>query len=171
VGLLGDARWEELTQKWERTDAEIERLSATRLAPSDEVNRALSVADAEPICEHTTLAAMLRRRNVTYELIKSLSPHEGAGQELNESETSHISAELRYAGYIEKEKRTASRMGNMDNVLIPVQFDYNGVKGMRAESLQKLIHFRPRSLGQALRISGVTPADVQLLSIAIKANR
>ena len=65
----------------------------------------------------------------------------------------------------------ASRMDSMDSVLIPERFDYEGVKGMRTESRVKLSRFRPRSLGQALRISGVTPADVQLLSVAIKVWR
>lgn len=168
VGLIDDARWEELTRRWELADAEIERLKSVRLAPSDEVNSVLSTAEAEPLTESTTLAAMLRRRNVTYGLIESLLPPE---KKLGEDEAFHVETELRYVGYIEKEKRTASRMENMDNVLIPEQFDYGAVKGMRAESSQKLQRFRPRSLGQALRISGVTPADVQLLWVAIKLSR
>jgi len=170
VGLIDDARWEKVTRSWERTDAEKERLSATRLAPSDDVNRVLNVAGVEPISEFTTLSAMLRRKNVTYELIEFLSPP-GPGQILDEDEAFHVSTELRYAGYIEKEERIAVRMEGMDNFLIPEWFDYNTVKGIRAESRQKLLSFRPRSLGQALRISGVTPADVQLLSVAIKAGR
>ena len=88
---------------------------------------------------------MLRRRNVTYSLIESLSPPD---QKLDEDEAFHVETELRYAGYIEKERRTASRMGNMDNVLIPELFDYDAVKDMRAECRQKLLRFRPRSLGK-----------------------
>jgi len=168
VGLIGDARWEALTRKWEREDAEIERLSNTRLAASDEINKILFEAGAEPIYEHTLLAAMLRRKNVTYEMIEALLPPE---KKLYEDEAFHVETELRYAGYIEKEKRTASRMESMDNIFIPEQFDYDGVKGMRSESRQKLLRFQPRSLGQALRISGVTPADVQLLWVAIKMSR
>jgi len=171
VGLINDARWEVLTRKWRRCDAEIERLTAIRLPTSDEVNSALTEAGAEPICEHTTLAAMLRRKNVTYQLVETLSPPEKNGEKLDEDEAFHVETELRYAGYIEKEKRTAARLESMDNVRIPERFDYDGVKGMRAESRQKLLRFRPRSLGQALRISGVTPADVQLLWVAIKLSR
>ncbi|MDR1621041.1 MAG: tRNA uridine-5-carboxymethylaminomethyl(34) synthesis enzyme MnmG [Synergistaceae bacterium] len=166
VGLIGDGRWETLTRRWERADEEIQRLRTTRLAPSQEVNRALEKEGAEPLSEHTTLAAMLRRKNVTYRLLKSLSPPDCP---LDEDEVFHTETELRYAGYIEKEERTASRMKDMDNVLIPEGFDYDGIKGMLTESRQKLSRFRPRSLGQALRISGVTPADVQLLAVAIKA--
>ncbi|MCL2009901.1 MAG: tRNA uridine-5-carboxymethylaminomethyl(34) synthesis enzyme MnmG [Synergistaceae bacterium] len=168
VGLIDDARWEKLTRKWELADSEIERLKNSRLPPSDDVNHVLNVAGAEPLGESITLAAMLRRRNVTYELIESLSP---PFKKLDGDEAFHVETELRYAGYIEKERRTASRLGNMDNVLIPERFDYDAVKVMRAESRQKLTRFRPRSLGQALRISGVTPADVQLLWVAIKLSR
>ncbi|MDR1979602.1 MAG: tRNA uridine-5-carboxymethylaminomethyl(34) synthesis enzyme MnmG [Synergistaceae bacterium] len=168
IGLIDDARWEALTRRWARADSEIERLRTTRLAPSEEVNRALEEAGATPLTEHTPLAAMLRRKNVTYRLLEALSPPD---QPLGEDEAFHAETELRYAGYIEKEERMASRMKDMDNVLIPERFDYNGLKGMLAESRQKLLRFRPRSLGQALRISGVTPADVQLLAVAIKAHR
>jgi tRNA uridine 5-carboxymethylaminomethyl modification enzyme len=168
VGLIDDSRWETLTRRWEHADGEIQRLRRTRLAPSEEVNRALEEAEAEPLSEHTTLAAMLRRRNVTYKLLTSFSPPDFP---LDEDEAFHTETELRYAGYIEKEERVASRMKDMDNVSIPERFDYDGVKGLLTESRQKLLRFRPRSLGQALRISGVTPADVQLLAVAIKARR
>ena len=79
-----------------------------------------------------------------------------------------METELRYAGYLEKEARVAARMANLDGALIPEGFDYASVSGLSAEGRQKLAHFRPRSLGQALRISGVTPTDVQLLSVGIR---
>jgi tRNA uridine 5-carboxymethylaminomethyl modification enzyme len=168
VGLIDDARWEELTLRWERADREIERLKSTRLAPTEAVNRMLEAGGTEPLSEHTTLAALLRRGNVDYPLIESLSPPE---DHLEEEEAFHVETELRYVGYIEKQERVVSRMRDMDNVLIPEGFEYDKIKGMLAESRQKLSRFRPRSLGQALRISGVTPADVQLLAVSIKARR
>ncbi|MDR2179707.1 MAG: tRNA uridine-5-carboxymethylaminomethyl(34) synthesis enzyme MnmG [Synergistaceae bacterium] len=168
VGLIDDVRWDALTRRWECADAEIERFRTTKLAPSEETNRALAEAEVAPLKEHTSLAGMLRRRNVTYGLLASLVPLD---RPLSGDEAFHVETELRYAGYIEQEERIASRMKGMDNVLIPESFDYNEVKGMLAESRQKLLRFRPRSLGQALRISGVTPADVQLLAVTIKARR
>ena len=75
---------------------------------------------------------------------------------------------LRYAGYLEKEARLAERMAGLDGVLVPDGFDYIAVKGLSSEGRQKLLRFRPRSLGAALRISGVTPADVQLLSVVVR---
>ena len=171
VGLIDDARWEVLTRRWERTDAEINRFARTRLAPSAENNHTLEEAGAAPVSEHTTFSTMLRRRNVTYRLLRSLETQSYPGEDLTEEEIFHVETELRYAGYIEKQERMAARMADMDSVLIPEDFDYDGVKGMLAESRQKLLRFRPRSLGSALRVSGVTPTDVQLLAVALKAGR
>jgi len=174
AGLIDDARWEALTRRWKRVDAELVRLSETRLAPSEEVNRLLAEAGAEPLNESVTLASMLRRRNVTLSLLESLTPEDSRSGEIDEldgDDVFHVETELHYAGYIEKQERMAARMASLDSVLIPAEFDYDGVKSLLAESRQKLSRFRPRSLGQALRISGVTPADVQLLAVAIKVHR
>ncbi len=165
VGLIDDARWEVLTRRWARTDAELARLHAVRIFPSVEVNRALEAAGADPLAEPATGAALLRRKNVTYRLVESLIPPETP---LDDDGAFHVETGLRYAGYIGKQERMAARMEGMDHALIPEDFDYDGVKGMLAESRQKLKHFRPRSLGQALRLSGVTPADVQLLAVTLK---
>ncbi|MDR2529667.1 MAG: tRNA uridine-5-carboxymethylaminomethyl(34) synthesis enzyme MnmG [Synergistaceae bacterium] len=168
VGLIDDVRWEALQRRWERSNAEIARLRASRLAPEEKVNRRLAEAGVESISEQTPLAAMLRRRGVTYRLIETLAPPVDI---LDEDEAFHVETEMRYEGYIEKERRVAARMEDMDGVLIPKGFDYETVKGLLTESRQKLSRFRPRSLGQALRVSGVTPADVQLLSVALKVWR
>jgi tRNA uridine 5-carboxymethylaminomethyl modification enzyme len=182
VGLINDARWEEAVRRWEREDKEIGRLERTRLTPTEEVNRILEEAGAVPLSEPVTLAAMLRRKNVTYDLLKVLRSGfqraagllAGFGAEpqgiapLSGDEAFCVETALRYAGYIDKQERVAARMADMDGALIPEKFDYEGVGGLLAESRQKLLRFRPRSLGQALRISGVTPADVELLSVAIR---
>jgi tRNA uridine 5-carboxymethylaminomethyl modification enzyme len=175
VGLIDDARWEEAARRWEREDAETARLEQTRLVPTEEVNRILEEAGAVPLDGPVALAAMLRRKNVTYSLLKNLeSALAGAksaaepGEPLGEDEAFCVETALRYAGYVEKQERVAARMAGMDNVQIPEKFDYESIGGLLAESRQKLVRFRPRSLGQALRISGVTPADVELLSVAIR---
>ncbi|MDR1875968.1 MAG: tRNA uridine-5-carboxymethylaminomethyl(34) synthesis enzyme MnmG [Synergistaceae bacterium] len=184
VGLIDDARWEVLTRRWERADAEMKRLLETRLVPA-EVNPLLTDVEVDPLSEPVTAAAMLRRRNVTWDLVQSLVKGDSQGSvtlgsvtlepgrspELDGDGALHVETELRYAGYIGQQERMAARMASLDNVLIPAEFDYDRVKSLLAESRQKLSRFRPRSLGQALRISGVTPSDVQLLSVAIKAAR
>ena len=86
---------------------------------------------------------------------------------LSDEEKAHVEIELRYKGYIDRENRNADKMKNFDRVKIPEGFDYDSVKGLRAECLQKFKHYRPDTLGQALRISGITPVDVMLVSVII----
>ena len=114
-----------------------------------------------------TLADYMKHRGVTYELAEKLSP---SLLELTREERAHIETEVRYTGYLERENRVAARMKNLDGAKIPDDFDYDSVKGLRAESLQKLKRYRPESLGHALRISGVTPVDVQLISVILSRN-
>ncbi|MBQ6001256.1 MAG: tRNA uridine-5-carboxymethylaminomethyl(34) synthesis enzyme MnmG, partial [Synergistaceae bacterium] len=121
---------------------------------------------AEILTETMTLSEYLKHRGVTYELVERLSP---SPENLTREEKAHIETELRYTGYLERENRVAERMKNLDGAKIPADFDYDSVKGLRAESLQKLKHYRPESLGHALRISGVTPVDVQLISVILSS--
>ncbi|MBQ9564187.1 MAG: tRNA uridine-5-carboxymethylaminomethyl(34) synthesis enzyme MnmG [Synergistaceae bacterium] len=165
AGLIDDARWEELNRRWEAEDKEMERLKAARLVPSERVEALCRREGAEVLAEPMTAAEFLRHRGVSYGLIAALTPPEVL---LDAEAASRVETELRYAGYIEKEARVAERMSEMDGVLIPPDFDYHSITGMSAESRQKLSRFRPRSLGQALRVSGVTPADVQLLSVLLR---
>ncbi|MBQ7154614.1 MAG: tRNA uridine-5-carboxymethylaminomethyl(34) synthesis enzyme MnmG [Synergistaceae bacterium] len=164
IGLIDDSRWSELEASFARENRETERLNREKVRPSDEVNALCEEYGAEIPGEVMTLAEFLKHRGVSYELVARLSPPE---EELSADERAHVETELRYAGYLEREARTASRMKDFDGAKIPDGFDYDSVKGLRAESLQKLKHYRPESLGQALRISGVTPVDVQLLSVML----
>ncbi len=168
LGLIGDARYAELERRWEREDREIARLEAVRILPSDGTDRLSLELGAEPPRETVTAAAYLRRRGVTYALIEALVPPE---RPLDPDEAFYVETSLRYAGYLEKEARLAERMAGMDGVRIPDGFDYEAVAGLSSEGRQKLLRFRPRSLGGALRISGVTPADVQLLAVVVGRTR
>jgi tRNA uridine 5-carboxymethylaminomethyl modification enzyme len=164
AGLIGDSRWAELEAGCAREERETERLKSTKLRPSPEVNALCEEYGAEIPGEAMTLAEFMKHRGVSYELVARLS---SPNEELSPDERAHVEAELRYAGYLERENRVAARMKDFDGAKIPEGFDYDSVKGLRAESLQKLKHYRPESLGQALRISGVTPVDVQLISVML----
>lgn len=164
VGLIDDSRWAELEAGFAREDKELQRLSTEKVRPSPEVNSLCEEYEAEIPSETMTLAEFLKHRGVSYKLVEKLSPSTEA---LSPEEKAHVETELRYAGYLEREARVAERMKGFDGAKIPENFDYDSVKGLRAECLQKLKHFRPESLGQALRISGVTPVDVQLISVMI----
>ena len=164
AGLIDDVRWSVLEQRFEREEAEISRLKSTKISPSDEIERLCAEHDAEILSQTMTLSDFLKHRGVTYELVSKISP---SSISLTREEISHIETEMRYTGYLEREERVAERMKNLDGAKIPDDFDYDSVKGLRAESLQKLKRYRPESLGSALRISGVTPVDVQLISVIL----
>ena len=169
LGLLSPEHWAKLERRWECEDREIARLESVRIVPSEETDRLCEAFGAEPPREPLTAAAFLRHRGATYPLVEKLigepAPH---GSALEPDSEFYVETSLRYAGYLEKEARLAERMAGLDGVLVPDEFDYSAVKGLSSEGRQKLLRFRPRSLGAALRISGVTPADVQLLSVVVR---
>lgn len=167
VGLIDDSRWAFLEEKFSREERETNRLKNERVKPSAELEELCKEYDAEVISEAMTLAEFLRHRGMNYELIEKISP---SHEKLTREEIAHIETELRYTGYLEREARVAERMKNFDSAKIPDNFDYDSVKGLRAECLQKLKHYRPETLGQALRISGITPVDVQLISVILARN-
>ena len=167
IGLIDDSRWEVLQERFAREDRETQRLMTERLRPSSEVAELCSEYDAEVPSEPMSLAEFLKHRGVNYELVSRISP---SPENLTREEIAHIETELRYTGYLEREARVAERMKSFDGAKIPEGFDYDSVKGLRAECLQKLKHYRPETLGQALRISGVTPVDVQLISVILARN-
>ncbi|MBQ7544188.1 MAG: tRNA uridine-5-carboxymethylaminomethyl(34) synthesis enzyme MnmG [Synergistaceae bacterium] len=164
AGLIDDGHWRMLVERFAREERETARLKAEKIRPSAETSRLCGEYGAEDVAETMTLAEFLKHRGVSYALVSELSP---SPEELSLEETAHVETELRYTGYLEREARVAERMKGFDAARIPEGFDYDAVKGLRAESLQKLKHYRPESLGQALRISGVTPVDVQLISVLL----
>ena len=167
VGLIDGERWEALQERFAREEKETQRLRAERVLPSAEVAELCGKYDAEVPAETMSLAEFLKHRGVNYELVSRISP---SPENLTREEIAHIETELRYTGYLEREARVAERMKSFDGAKIPEGFDYDSVKGLRAECLQKLKHYRPETLGQALRISGVTPVDVQLISVILARN-
>ncbi len=167
AGLIDDSKWAFIEKKFDNENNEISRLKSTKISPSKEIEDLCNEYEAEILTETMTLAEFLRHRGVKYELIEKISPSEIS---LTRDEISYIETELRYTGYLEREARVAERMKNLDNAKIPDDFDYDSVKGLRGECLQKLKHFKPDSLGHALRISGVTPVDVQLISVILARN-
>lgn len=167
AGLIDDERWAVLEARFAREEAEVSRLKAENVKPSPETGRLCLEHGAEIPDQTMSLAEFLKHRGVSYDLCAEISP---SPYDLGPEEIAHIETELRYTGYLEREARAAERMKSLDNAKIPQDFDYDSVKGLRTESLQKLKHYKPESLGHALRISGVTPVDVQLISVIMARN-
>ena len=166
LGLIDDASWRVLEARWEATDAERIRLSRVRVFPTPRNNARLEAAGTVPLEVPVMAEEILKRPEVSWgvlqdllEVPSTLAPAEAAGLE----------TEIKYAGYIDREHRVVERLSRTENVRIPDGFDYVAVPGLSSESRAKLALARPLTLGQAGRISGVTPADVQILWVAVKS--
>lgn len=168
LGLIDDDRWSSLLKLWDSLDKEVDRMERVRISPDDSINSDLRSIGEPPIDRSVTAGDLLRRPNVTYDLI---SRHVESQETLDRSVTRRVEIEVKYAGYVARQRRTVAKIEGMESLTIPDDFDYRSLKGMLAESLEKLESIRPRTLGQAGRISGVTPTDLQLLSLALSVRR
>ncbi len=145
---------------------EAERLENAKISPSEGLNAALSALGSAPLSETVTAADLLRRPRVPYSLVEkfSPSPEPPMGEEVQALEV-----EVKYEGYIERQHRQVARLSRMEEVRLPCDLDYSSISGLLAESRQKLEALRPLTLGQAGRISGVTPTDIHLLSVYLNS--
>jgi len=166
LGLVDDGRWAAFCRKRDAIDQERERLRSTWVNP-----RILPVADAQRVLgkalerEHT-LEDLLRRPGVSYEALLSLP---GAGQPVEDARViEQVEIQAKYAGYIERQKEEVARHLHHENLPLPADLDYGTVRGLSIEVQQKLAQHRPETLGQASRISGVTPAAISLLMVHLK---
>lgn len=160
LGLVSSDQFDRLQRRWEREDAEIERLNVTHLPPVV-VNPALAAAKSAPVDHGVSAAELLRRPEMDYGRVAALLP----GPPLCGEAASDVETAVKYQGYIERQRRAVERMLRLENMKIPPDFDYSELTGLLTESREKLELVRPATLGQAGRISGVTPTDLQYLSV------
>lgn len=172
LGCVGDAQWAMFETKREAVARELERLRSTWVSP-----RILAEAEAERVLgkgieREYALADLLRRPNVSYETLMSLKGIEGqdlGGPGVAEPAVrEQVEIQLKYAGYIDRQAKEVERHDHYENLKLPDTFDYMEVKGLSFEVKQKLTKQRPETLGQASRISGVTPAAISLLLVHLK---
>ncbi len=169
LGLIDDDRWNQIQKKWNVVDQEIERLSQIRITPSSEVNGWLNSIGSSPLEERVRAKDLLCRPEVTYGGLQPFLP--ALDYTLTDEEAQSLTIEIKYAGYIERQKRQVLRLHKGEKIYIPDDFSYDEVPGLLAESRQKLEKIKPQNLAQASRISGVTPADIQLLSVYLETRR
>ncbi|WRS26774.1 tRNA uridine-5-carboxymethylaminomethyl(34) synthesis enzyme MnmG [Oscillospiraceae bacterium MB08-C2-2] len=162
LGLIDDIRWEMFHVKQAHKEQEIRRLEQTTVAPSPELNKMLEERETSPISTGAKLADLLRRPQVSYE---DLEPFDRERKSLAPGASEQAEIEIKYAGYIQKQKAQVEQMQRLEKVPLPIGLDYSQVGGIRLEAREKLGRIQPVSLGQASRISGVTPADVAVLHI------
>lgn len=178
VGLISDERWEAFQAKQARIQGEIQRLEQTRLSPKDPKIQAFFLARDYGLPEGgLSLADLLKRPEINYQELAALDPDRpricypaqaGPGENfLTPVDCYNVQVQIKYQGYIKLEEERIQRFHKLEKRLIPEDFDYQGLKGLRLEARQKLSQLRPRSVGQAARISGISPADASVLLLAI----
>jgi tRNA uridine 5-carboxymethylaminomethyl modification enzyme len=165
VGLLPRERYEAVEQKRKAIEDELMRLKETWLSPSEEVNKELQARGLDFLNDGVNALQLLRRPEVTYELLQTLIPSDLA---LASEIIEQVTIEAKYAGYIEKQRREVERMKRLEERPIPPDFDYEIAVGLSNEAREKLHRFRPATVGQATRISGVNPADISVLLVYLE---
>jgi tRNA uridine 5-carboxymethylaminomethyl modification enzyme len=172
LGCVGDAQWQAFERKREAVARELERLKSTWVNP-----RMISEAEAQRVLgqgmeREYALADLLRRPNVDYAALVSLQAEDGRlfgpEQDLAPAEKEQVEIQIKYAGYIERQAREVERHDYYENLKLPAELDYMQVAALSMEVRQKLSRHRPETLGQASRISGVTPAAISLLLVHLK---
>ncbi len=168
VGLISEERYQKFLKKRDAIETEIKRLNATVIPPSDEVRAFLKEHNSSDITTGIRLAELLRRPEFTYD---SLAPVDLERPKLHPLEAEQAEIQIKYEGYINRQLRQVEAFRKMEDKLLPEDLDYNQIEGLRLEARQKLSKIRPRSMGQAGRISGVSPADVSVLLIYLEQHK
>ena len=165
LGLVSDEQYRAVEEKYAHVDREIRRLSATGVAPSQALNDMLATRNESPAKDGARLGDLLRRPRVTY---ADLAPFDPQRPPLTGAEQEQVEIALKYEGYIQRQNRAVEEFRRMEGHVLPDGLDYNAIQGLRLEARQKLSQIRPLNLGQASRISGVSPADIAALMIALE---
>ena len=162
VGLLPEARYQEMLKKYELVETEKQRLLKTNVAPSDAFNKFLTEHETAPLSTGCKLADLIRRPQLNYALLKPFD-EERPDYPLEIGE--QVEIQLKYEGYIEKQMAQIARMRKLEEKSLPETVDYTQIRGLRLEAAEKLNAHRPANIGQASRISGVSPADISVLLV------
>ncbi|MBP1153257.1 MULTISPECIES: tRNA uridine-5-carboxymethylaminomethyl(34) synthesis enzyme MnmG [unclassified Paenibacillus] len=165
IGLISKTRYEQFQEKVMRVEEEIGRLKTTKVKPTPEVQQLLSSLGSSELNNSVDMLSLLRRPEVSYEHLHSLSP---APYQLTDEMKEQVEIQVKYSGYIEKQLAHVERLRKMEKKRIPDDIIYEEIHGIATEAKQKLAKIRPISIGQASRISGVTPADISILLVHLE---
>jgi len=167
IGLVPSERLKQVEEKYEAVRKEMRRLEAKGVPASDALNEMLASKDSTPVANSARLADLLRRPQVTYE---DIAPFDEDRPELPLAVTEEVEIQIKYAGYLERQRKHVEEFKKEESRLLPSDIDYDSIGGLRLEARQKLGEIRPLSIGQAGRISGVSPADIAVLLIYLEQN-
>ena len=165
LGLVSRAQYDKVVEKYEAVDREVRRLERTGTPPSAELNRLLEERGEPPVKDGARLSDLLRRPRLSY---ADLTPFDPERPALPPAIVSEVEITIKYAGYIDRQLRQVEEVRRLEERPLPPELDYLSIQGLRLEARQKLAEIRPRNLGQASRVSGVSPADVAVLMVYLK---
>ncbi len=168
IGLISDERFECLQDKINQIDGEIKRLWKINIAPSAELNSYLEKQGTDPINNGIKLAQLIRRPQLSYDGLAFIDPDR---MELSDEVREQVDLQIKYEGYIKIQLEQVEAMRKLEARKIPENIDYDKIKSLRLEATEKLKKIRPLSVGQASRISGVNPADINVLLVWLEQNK
>lgn len=166
IGLIDEKRYQKLLEKEKMIQEEIKRAEHTNIGTSKEVQDLLKSCGSTPLTSGTTLAELIRRPELSYEI---LAPIDRQRKELPYDVIEQVNINIKYDGYIKRQQRQVEQFKKLEKKLIPADIDYNEIQSLRIEAKQKLTEMRPASIGQASRISGVSPADISVLLVYLES--
>lgn len=166
LGLISDQRWEKFQRKQEQMAAELKRVQSTNLPPSEELNQILVSRGTSPLSTGAKLSDLLKRPQITYQ---DLTPVDRDRPEYPSAVFENVEIELKYEGYIKRQLADIEEARRLERKRFPEDVDYSQIKGLRLEAGEKLNKVKPENIGQAGRISGVSPADISVLLIWLAA--
>lgn len=168
AGLVSDDRWMRFETRVRQIQEEKKRLESIIVTGKADNNERMYELESTEIKKATSLCDLIKRPELSYDLIAVFDPDRPV---LPKDVCEEINVQIKYEGYIKKEQEKIAQFRKLEKRLIPDDIDYSSIKGLRIEARQKLIRFRPHSLGQASRISGVSPADINVLQIYLETRR
>ena len=168
VGLVSQKEMDALENKEAAISAEIERFRKTVVPPSPEVNHFLEENGSTPLTGGASLSELIKRPELDYDKLAAIDTNRAP---LPRAVCEQVSIEIKYEGYIARQRKQVEQFKKLEKRLIPEDFDFEKVGSLRIEARQKLVRFRPSSIGQASRIAGVTPADITMLLVSLEQTR
>lgn len=168
VGLISDERYKKFLNKKENIRKEVERLKRTVVKPSEQVNQLLIKNGTTPLSTGTKMSELLKRTELNYEKLALIDEDR---PELTLQEKEEVEIQVKYEGYIKMQEAQVEKFKKLEMKLLPENINYEEIEGLSLEARQKLNKFKPRSIGQASRISGVSPADISVLLIYLQINK
>ncbi len=168
IGLISEERYNKFLEKQELKKAEIKRLKATVISPTEQVNKILVSRETSEITTGVRLIELMKRPQLGYDILEEIDT---TRPQLDRNIFEQVEVEVKYEGYIQKQLKQVEQVRKLEDKKLPKDFDYKEIKGLRLEAQEKLNKIKPHNIGQASRISGVSPADISVLLIWMAQKR